>query len=206
MSYDKEIEDFVYEEIRKQYHFIDRYSKEFEVDPRLIVGLIFVERIQYKLDIIRSLAHKIKFRFEDITKIFCNDKNVTEFFNTSKGFSHIKFGTARYLVNRRVLTDLELGTYPDNIETCIKFCCAIVREHILMWQVCVPDIRDRIDILATLYNISDFENKPPHDNPKSGGSKLPVIIDGQYLEGLCFGDRVKKTCLSEKMDLFFKSL
>lgn len=211
MLYDRELEDYVYEEIRKQYHFIDRYSKDFGVDPRLIVGLIFVERIQYKLDAVRFLAHRIKFKFEDFTKIFCNNEDVSEFFNTSKGFSHIKFGTARYLVRKYrdrggILSDFELGTYPNNIEICIKFSCAIIKEHILMWVEKVPNIRDCIDILATLYNISDFENKIPHGSPLSGGSILPVIIDGQYIKGVCFGDRVKQTCLSEKMDLFFKSL
>jgi hypothetical protein len=73
-----------------------------------------------------------------------------------------------------------------------------------MWVEKVPNIRDQIDILATLYNISDFRNKIPHNNPRSGGSILPVIIDSRYIDGMCFGDRVKKVCLSEKMDSFFK--
>lgn len=201
-----QIEDYIYIEIKKQFDNIKKYSNSFNVDLKLIVSLIFVERIQYKLDKVRDIAKKVIFKFEDIIKTFYNNDDIIAFFNSSKGFCHIKFGTARYLVRKyrdsNILTDLELGTYHENIEISIKFSCAIINEHILMWINKVPDIRSKIDILATLYNVSDFENKIPHNNPQSGGSILPIIIDGLYIENMCFGDRVKAVYYSKKMNEF----
>lgn len=199
MSFDKELEKFVFKEILSQYHLIKKWSGFFNVDPLLIVSIIYIERIQYKLNTIRSLAKNIILKFEDLANKFLDNQEVSEFLNISKGFSHIKFNTAKYLARkyRDIFTSLELGTYPDHIDICIKFSCAIIREHILMWEPFVYDIRNKIDILATLYNISDFVNKKPHNNPQCGGSVLPCIIDGIYIEGLCFGDRVKKVYTSK---------
>ena len=73
-----------------------------------------------------------------------------------------------------------------------------------MWGPFVPNIRERVDILGTLYNISDFCNKKPHSNPQSGGSILPIIIDGQYIENKCFGDRVKLVYNSQSIEKFMK--
>ena len=50
-------------------------------------------------------------------------------------------------------------------------------------------LRDRPEILGTLYNLG-YEHSRPHPHPLPGGSTLPVIIDGELVKNLPFGYKI----------------
>lgn len=208
---DKFIENKVYEDLEKFKNDIKFYSELFKVDKKLITSILYVETIHYKLPNIKKTFHRYK---TIVLKKIDSTENenslikkmldkILNKINVSRGISNIKFNTAKEVYKHRLIEQKDVTRYCSNPKRAIKVTCAIIRLHIDQWKSEI-DISDNIPILATLYNISNFRNKKPHKNPKSGGSELGVIVDGEYIEKMCFGDRVLKVYNSKSMKLFWE--
>jgi len=212
MNFDKSLEDFIYHQISKHKDCILNECDVFQVDVKLLTSILYVERIQYNLPTIRSKIHRLKLLTLDLVDRVTNPKYIlpeqavtlTDWINTSRGFSHIKFKTARYLYLKKVITSSELSKYKFNPEFAIRIACAILREHKKQWNEFI-NVLNEIKILSTLYNISNFKNRNPHPNPRVGGSKLPCIVDGKYIEDICFGERCEMVYKSKSMYNFWRS-
>jgi len=125
--------------------------------------------------------------------------------NTSRGFSRIKSETGRraYMLQQPGLeffSGQDLKEYPHSPGLSIKLTSLIIDTHRRQWEHIAGPLG--VDILATLYNISDFINKQPHGNPQPGGSILSAVVDGEHIHPVCFGERVKLVYRSKRMDKF----
>jgi hypothetical protein len=197
---DDNFEKLIYLKLYKFKDCIEKQSLNFSVDKKLISSLLYVEHIQYDLSRIRKTYREIK---DFVIKL--NNENINSIvdkFNLSQGFTHIKPDTARYVLRKKKISREDVLSYKDEPEISIKLTCSIIRLHIDQWKSEI-DLTNDIPILATLYNISNFRNKLPHKNPRVGGSELGVIIDGEYIEKMCFGARVSKVYDSKSMNLFW---
>ena len=206
MLFIENIEKKIYTELKKHKECIYENSLCFNLDRRFITSLLYVEHIQYDVSKIRNIIHKSKKVFLDLLYTIEHNKkvnNILDVLNFSEGFTHIKPNTAKFVYIKRKISKNDVLFYRKNPDISIKITCAIIREHIDMWKSEI-DLSDNIPILATLYNISNFKNKKPHKNPRSGGSVMDNIVDGGYKEDMCFGDRVLMVYNSESMENFWK--
>lgn len=209
------LEGIIYYQLSKKIDSILMYSAVFNLDYRLVASILFVERIQYDLPSVYSALQKVKCTFIDMVnliKLPCIDekKEISDWLNFSRGFSHIKWHTARkaykLIDNSKIYSNEDFANFAINDDISIKIQCIILMLHIQMWKQDYPNI-DKVEgvpILATIFNISNFENKLPHANPRVGGSILDHICDGVYYKNLSFGERVNMTYQSLNMQSFVK--
>ena len=210
------LEDLIYHQIGKYGQDIKAWSIFFSLEPALVSSIILVERQQYNLPQALRVLRRWNCRFLDILDLIgpvaaIGEKwtGLKDWVNNSRGFSRIKPETANraYILQQdinKIFTFEELHSYKYKPEIAIKLTCLILALHKKQWWAMAGELAP--DILATLYNISDFINKPAHPNPRPGGSVLPALIDGEYLTGLHFGERVLRVYKSTKMRAFIRNL
>lgn len=215
---ESDLEAIVYFQMAKHIDSVLVYCKAFSIDPKALLSILFVERIQYQLPSIYANLRKIKCSFLnmlDIAQFKSEDeykKPISDWLNCSRGFTHIKWHTARVahnIINDQSIFKLsDLSSYRDDPDRAIKIMCIILMIHIESWKNSYPDIDkpEGVDILGTLFNISDLKSAFPHSHPKSGGSELDHICDGVYFKSIIFGDRVKMTYNSKAMTEFFRKI
>jgi hypothetical protein len=211
------LEGIIYYQLSKRIDSILFYTKVFKLDLKLVSSLLFVERIQYGLPGVYSALQKVKCSFIDMINMIKipgdgEKKEISDWLNFSRGFSHIKWHTARkaykIIGDDKIYSNEDFVSYACNDDKAIKILCLILKIHIQMWKEDFKDIDSEkgVPILATLYNVSDFENKKPHANPLPGGSVLDHIYDGNYISGFNFAERVNLTYHSENMKSFIKTV
>ena len=211
------LEDLVYCQMRELLGPLSIWPRLHGVDTKLISSIIMIERQQYNLPqalrvfrrcfcTIQALIQKSKSKQQDGEKW----QGLKGWINNSRGFSRIKKETAfRALIlqppdSPHYISPAAVEQYSHDPDLSIRLTCLIIATHQRQWFNFAGELPP--EILATLYNISDFTNKPPHPNPRSGGSVLPAVIDGYYLENLNFGERVKKVYESRKMSDFVSKI
>lgn len=208
-----------YEAIIKYKKDIDEYAKELGVDTNTILSIIYVEYTQYEL----NLARKYKsIGQQTVSNVLysVNLKEAAEFFNKglqlSSGFTHIKPKTAedtkhkldnipgfKDYITYDDITNYQLQNDIGN-KASIKITAGMLKVLQEQWKNSPEgvDISQRPEILATLYNIG-YERSVPKKNPQAGGTYLPTVVDGKYIENTNFGVRVSKVYNSRTMDSFF---
>lgn len=212
---DTEIEGLVYTQLEGHKLALLYWSTNYGVDIKTLISILVVERQQYNLKNLRQTVKKAAGKLVDLI-----DRNhpgnktdgwvdLETWVNNSRGFCRIKHNTAIKVMLLQtwekwpiVRADIENYRHRPNIA--IKIACQILKVHQQQWKAAAGDLEPAI--LATLYNISDFNNKKPHSSPQVGGSILPTIIDGEYLEGLNFGQRVEKVYNSKKLKEFLEKI
>lgn len=209
---DKSIEGFIYGELLELKPYLKLWSTLYDLDVKTVISILFIERQQYNLKDFRSALKRASCSICDYIDNHARpsgDKwvNIPTWVNNSRGYARIKYETAKraYFLQRATrspLTNEELQRYRTDPGTAIKVACIILHIHRNQWTNIAGPLSP--GVLATLYNISDFTNKTPHSNPQTGGSILPAIIDGEYIEGLNFGDRVERVYNSNELKNFLK--
>ena len=208
------IESFVYSQLLELKADLKLWSTLYKIDPRTLSAILLVERQQYNLKDARSALKRAVGSicdFIDNHPRQSGDKwvDLPTWVNNSRGFARIKYETAKRVMMLQPttacpITPHDLVQYRTTPALAIKIAACILRIHLDQWSTLAGPLS--LEVLATLYNISDFINKQPHSKPQPGGSILPAIIDGQYIEGLNFGERVLRVYNSEEMARFIKKL
>jgi hypothetical protein len=193
------VERLVYSELQKYRGTIDRYCELFGVDPVTVYCILYVEKVQYELDIFRRAKREIEKRL--ISYVLFTE-NLVQWAQLSVGYTHIKPRFARETKARldRIqgyegfLTELEVtpSHYIKDPEAAIKIAVAGLFLLQNQWSSDPNgvDIGERPGILATLFCLG-YEKSLPKKNPSLGGSCLPVIIDGRLVENRSFGEKVE---------------
>jgi len=213
---DGTLENFVYRQLNPLRPAIEYWSEVFDLDMVLVASILVVERQQYHLPeamrAVRRMGHSVLDLMhmvggcvgEDTTKRAW--RGLMAWVNCSRGFCRIKFDTATEAWNRHrqrhsrpLLSEMDICNHETNPFLSVAVSCVILDELAHQWFFAVRCIRKQPAIMATLYNISDFNNKQPHPYPQSGGSVMETIIDGVDFEGVPFGDRVAAVMKSENM-------
>ncbi len=216
-SYEKNeiLEDAVFKNINNYGSEILKYSDEFGLDPALIVAVLYIEKMQYELDIFRKTKKILENTLNDY--IVFSD-NLFSWAQLSIGFTHIKPFFARETKRRLDKKpeyigylseeDVSPSFYSNSPEAAIKITAASFNIFIDQWKNDPGgvDISNNPGVLATLYNIG-YEKSIPNKNPVAGGSYLPVIIDSKLIENLSFGNKVEILIFeSIKMQSFLANL
>ena len=177
------------------------------VDIRLALSILYVERCQYEIASAKKILRKAKNSFASIL-------NNVKRLNTSRGFSNIKPKTAEYAIawqqdiiqpQFHIAKSIDLQNYDVDDSAAIRLMVLILYIHQKMWEIHFPKIAKAPALLGTLYNISDFRNKLPHNNPLPGGSCMKIIIDGEYVTNN-FGIRTQLVYQSNTMETFMQTL
>ncbi len=177
---------------------ITSLCSKFDVDAPTVIAILYCEKIQYELDVFR----KGKRRLERLVSTFPDFMgNLYTWSQLTAGYTHIKESFA--LETKKRLdqtekfngflsnTDIEPSSYISNPSIALSITVAGLAMLVEEWRSdphgC--DISAMPGIVATLYNIG-YVNSHPHKSPKTGGSIMPIIIDGYIIPGHNFGDRV----------------
>ena len=195
------------------------WAERFHIEPRLLAAILLTERQQYHLpealraihraghgilDLI-GMASKSAAQYIDTTKGW---SDLCAWLNCSRGFCRIKWETAETawrmhkarggtLIDERIICHHTLDA-----DLSIAVSGLILDELARQWEPHFPTIRGDVEILATLYNVSDFTNKPPHPNPAPGGSVLRSVVDGVEYIPEPFGIRAGRIYHSKMMGDF----
>jgi len=189
------------------------------VDPRTVVSILYVEKVQYELNVFLGVINPRKMKETllgwagDIDFLY---NNIQKWAKLSAGYAHIKPEHARETKRRLDLisgfngyiTERDTENYRKNVVSSIKITVASLKIFQQEW-VANPsgtDISNRPDILATCFNFG-YDKVIPKLAPSpdmAGSTKLPVIIDGVFYEDINFGRRVEMIYKSKKMEEFFK--
>ena len=192
------IEKLVYADLQSYKDTIDYYCRIFRVNPVTVYAILYVEKMQYELDIFRRTKKEIERRLSTYGLF---SANLAKWAQLSVGYSHIKPLFARETKirldrleqYREFITRSEInpGYYMRKPETAIKITVAAIFLFQHQWRSDPNgiDISGRPGILATLFCLG-YQKSHPHANPKPGGSYLPVIIDGELIENRSFGEKV----------------
>lgn len=179
----------------------------FNIDPRILCSLIYVEKNQEDVDIVRDWMRKAKTSLAFTATAIGIE--IEKLVNCSFGYTHIKYdtvvGARRYLNNtpyRLLITDNDLKDFTLDVRKSIKLSAVIVCA-ILEWWRPVLDITEKPEIVGTIYNMVDFKRgtPKPKTNPKVGGSQLATVVDGEIIQDY-FGNRVAKVYHSTTLKNF----
>ena len=213
-SVDTEIENLVYTQLLDHTLALKFWPREYGIDIKVLLAILVIERQQYNLKTLRRAAKKFVGQLVDL--IDCSHPggkdtwvDLATWVNNSTGFCRIKHTTAvraMLLQTREALpvTMEDVHNYRYSPAIAIKIACQILKQHQKQWEPVAGVLKP--SILATLYNISDFENRAPHSSPQVGGSIRPCIVDGVHLVGLNFGTRVEKVYNSKKLRKFLEDI
>lgn len=182
------------------------------VDPKLVASITFVERFQYHGKEVSQAINRNLYTVFDLLQmkgpvVFGRKvwTNIEDWVNCSRGYCRIKWQTAMRAWELRGkslgVTDMDICEHTHNNRLSVKISSMILNAYIWQWSPFV-DISKDVEILATLYNVSDFTNKPAHPHPRPGGSVGSIIVDGVLLENLNFAERVKRVYNSREMHSF----
>ena len=194
-------ETLLWNELDKIGHPLICWSSFYKVSPSLVASILYVEMQQYSLFNVGNVLRRLKLGLTTLSFTHAPG-NLAMRMNLSLGVAHIKpmtISRATRFVQMRFGEPLD--TYAQDPNIAIRYICGILRAFISQWAPDV-DLTHRPEILATLYNISDFGNKFPHPNPQVGGFIAPLFVDGFLTRNLCFGARVALVQTSEFMRLF----
>lgn len=191
------VETLVYQDLARYGDTIQHYCKVFDVDVATIIAILYTEKMQYELDVLRSGKKHLE-SLVSTFPLFISD--LYTWSQLTAGYTHLKEDFVRETKAR--LDDLALfdekiedyetdpAYYIAHPNTAIKITIAGIALLAVEWEP-VCSIRDRPGILATLYNIG-YKNSHPHGAPETGGSTMPIIIDGEYITDCNFGERVNR--------------
>lgn len=208
------LEEFVYRQLIPLRRDIFAWSEVFGVDPAVVAAVLVVERQQYHLPQALRAIRRAGHSALDLLRLAATAagdntgtwRGLVSWLGCSRGFCRIKFDTAaeawrrhRSRVERPVLGEMDICHHEASPALSVAVSCMILDELARQWEPVVPDIRQRPEILATLYNVSDFANKPPHADPRVGGSVLDVVVDGIVYHAEPFGIRVVRVMQSRKL-------
>jgi hypothetical protein len=167
----------------------------FNVSPRIVASVIFVEH-----------ALNVTWVDRDVDPLLAQYD-----INVSLGLGQVKINTAkwieellhdstsRYFLGEKYSLLLPLSTSREDlvkrllIPSCnAKYIAAVIAMIQHRWKEAEVDIRNEVDILATLYsagvvNDDGFEKRPPHENPKSNRfGKIAEEFYESEIEGVEF--------------------
>lgn len=200
----KKIEVFHFEILKKWMPYILDSSKEFSLDPKTVVSILYTERVFRTIGDILAIMKSSK---DELVKVVLKcpylGRKVVEKLDFSIGFTYIKMGTAKKAVEYAGGSWGTWDGYWLSEKSSIRMMSLYLRCLTDFWSTHC-DVSRRPEILGTLFNITVPWVKPkPRANPESGGSVVATVIDGEYIEGLNFGNRVLKSYYSNKMEEFF---
>ena len=212
---DSSLEAFVYEQLDTHRESVFHWAEVFNLDPLLVASILIVERQQYHLPDARRAVHRAGHACLDLVqmvgKLLPSDttrrawEGLILWVNCSRGFCRINFDTAaeawarhRSRVNPPILSEMDICRHDQYPDLSVAVSCRS-EELARQWEPFVPTVRYLPRIMATLYNVSNFENKRPHPFPAVGGSVMDVIVDGRHVEGEVFGNRVFLVVQSDNM-------
>lgn len=208
------IEALTYHQLRQLWPIIQNYAGRFRLDPYLVASILVVERQQYHLPTMVRAVRRLIHRGLDLVELIRQPVHVSDrwwgvvsWVNCSRSFCRIRWETAeaawrrhcRRMDRAAIFTELELCQHTADHRLAVGVSCMILDELARQWEPEVPRIREDVAIMATLYNISDFQNKQPHKSPQIGGSILDMVSDSHYYENTPFGERVKIVFNSNNM-------
>ena len=200
------VETLVYHDIGRYASVIFRLCSEFRVEPATVAAILYAEKVQYELDLLRSGKQELE-RLVETFPVFMSD--LYTWSQLSAGDTHVKEAFARETRRRLEQSieysdrldeeDVDPAYYIRHPETALAISVAGLAMLAAQWREhprgC--DISGSPGILATLYNIG-YRNSHPKPDPRLGGSVMPIIIDGQVFTGLSFGERVERLCTESR--------
>ena len=207
-------------------------ANDWGVTPKTVASIVYVERMQYQLNSYRriketllksnifSYVYSMTDRSTGWAHITSSAAKNSASLAEGKSVVVKSTSSALYPDTERTLcigdklktvydsTEKRLDRFPIddygvnlNIDTNARL-LAVLTE---MYKQAGHDISYRPDILATTYNIGIRNSFPmPGRDPQSGGSFLPYILDGEYIEGVSFGERVDNVYTSKVIGDMFK--
>lgn len=210
------LESLVYYQMETLKDSFKKWPICFDLNPRLVASIVVVERLQYHTPEALAVIKRMSLYLLDIidkwkNPVKTNEKwtNLSDWINCSRSFCRIKWETAMTAWQMQGepfrVSESDLCKHTFDNDLAVKVACLILHVHMEQWKPFI-DLKDRPEILATLYNISDFKNKKPHSNPQIGGSVGDVIADGELYQNLNFADRVMKVYNSSSMYKYVESL
>lgn len=215
------LEGLVYHQLGALRGPLLQWAEAFDLDARMVAAILVVERQQYHLpQALRAICRagntlldlvgvwgKPAAEYVDSTRGWAG---LESWLRCSRGFCRIKWETAeaawaRHKARGGVLVDERIICHHTlDAGMSIAVSCMILDELARQWEPTVSKIRYLVPIMATLYNVSNFANKPPHSLPRVGGSMLGVVADGVYISESSFGDRVETVYYSRAMSAFME--
>lgn len=175
---------------------INKYSKELNVDPRIVAGVIFVEMFR---NFTTEKGYLEKYLEntnlgETILSIANHTYGIgqmskSEFFEC---INHLQDLNSEFYLGeglKEYVSYDDVEKSKDNVDIQIKFTVVMIKQLISQWEKAGFDISKRPEILGTLYNIG-FKNSYPKQNPRSGGSINHVEFGEKSFTGN-FGECVK---------------
>lgn len=183
----------IFEEIRPHLGAVSLACKQHGIAPALALAILFVERQQYQL---HNAVCALKAAKERLCRVSSFNRVIGQFMTCSVGFAHIKASAAHRA--RLIFPEIDpadIETMHQSAPASIRVMCGVLRAHAADWYGAFPEITNRPDILATIYNIG--WHRRPHPAPRVGGSRLPLYIDGRLIEGESFGRRVELVMQSQ---------
>ncbi len=196
--------------ITKDIKILKRVQSETDIPARLIIAPVFVEQMRlYHTDraLFKSLFSPLKIlgtqtqfslgvsgiKQQTAEQIEKNLKDKTSPYYLGEEYEHyLDFETTNIEEERfKRLTDYK-NRYYSYLYTALY-----IKELETGWQKSGVDIKNRPDIIATLFNIG-FNNSHPHSNPETGGA-LITIQNTNY----SFGRLAGEFYASEEMIDFF---
>lgn len=195
------IEKVVHHQLSDLGGSIREYSAQFGLDASAVAAILYTERVQYHLPTMAAAVHRAGHTLVDLfsrlsEKIVTGEnwRGVNAWLNCSRSFCRIKWETAKRAMQLQPkpwqVSELELCRHTHDDRLAVKVACLILATHVRQWAPFVDISRDTA-ILATLYNISDFQNKKPHGAPRVGGSVGCTIAGGELVSDVCFGERAR---------------
>jgi len=192
------VEAEVYRELSRYVPRIEELCGELEVDPFAVYAILYIEKMQYELDSLRSAKKSAQEFLQGLPALH---DSLTVWAGLSSGYAHIKPDFAVVTFQRMenipehagFLTprDIEVLYYSSRPEAALRIMVAGLYLLNREWEEAPEGIslRNRPEILGTLYNLG-YEHSLPHPHPLPGGSTLPVIIDGELVKNLPFGYKI----------------
>lgn len=205
----KEKENAVYNDMKRYVKKIKELSNSLGVDPKTVASILYVEKVQYELNTLRKGKEIL---INNLGEWSLLQQNVIKWAKLSSGYAHIKTSTVIDTKDRldkipefkNFITEEDVYDYPNNPISSIKIAIGMLKSLQDEWKNDPNgiDISNRPEILSTLYNLG-YSKSQPKKNPKPGGTYLPVIVDGQLIEDMNFGNKVKLVYNSEIMNGLF---
>lgn len=207
----RRVESLVYADIARYTPHLVSLCDQFSVDPSTVVAILYAEKVQYELDVLRSGKRELE-RLVETFPAFMSD--LYTWSQLTAGYTHIKEAFAQETRERLDATDeyrgfltedqVDPAHYIRRPETALAVTVAGLAMLTDQWadhpNGC--DISGMPGVLATLYNIG-YRNSHPKPNPQLGGSEMPIIIDGTLIDGLNFGQRVLRLCTESEVHADF---